>query len=171
MFTGIIKELGKVIDIKKSANLYTLKVESKDIIKDKKIGDSIAVNGVCLTVTKLGKDFFEADIVMETLKCTNLGELKVNDFVNLEASLVVGDSLDGHFVLGHIDKKIEVLDLQKSKNEIYLVIEKPLDLAKYIVKKGSITINGVSLTIADSSDKAFTIALIPHTLNNTGPGA
>lgn len=175
MFTGIIQEIGLVKKIEDSKGLRTWEIQCNKILSNKKIGDSIAINGACHTVTKLNSKSFECQSIAETLKCTNLGQLKIGDQVNLEGSLKVGDSLDGHFVQGHVDCTAKVLKSHSERKpgsksnskEAILKIEKAEQIAKFIVYKGSITINGVSLTISKVDDLSFEVSLIPHTLEST----
>ena len=131
------------------------------------LGASIAINGVCLTATSLNKDSFSVDVSTETLKCTNIGELELGDVVNIEQSLKLGDSIDGHFVFGHVDEvstvqKIEELDQTRILH--FLLSEEGM---KFVVKKGSIAINGVSLTVNAVNDSGFEVMIIPHTLEKT----
>lgn len=162
MFTGIIQELGVIKAIEKAKDLTRFEVEAKSIIKDKKIGDSIAVNGACVTVTKLSKKGFSFDAINETIKLTNFKEFKEGSEVNLEAALKFNQSLDGHLVQGHVDTEGTVVKTGKT-----LSIRFPKELAQFLAYKGSITINGVSLTITDLQHDFFSVELIPHTLENT----
>ena len=163
MFTGIIEELGKVQGV--YSNKIT--VECETVIEDAKLGDSIAVNGVCLTVVNLTKNSFTADISPETFKITALSNLKSGSFVNLERAMPANGRFGGHIVSGHIDGLAKFISIKKL-NEFYeLLLELNLELAKYIVKKGSITIDGISLTIADIDTNIIKIAVIPHTYENT----
>ena len=134
---------------------------------DLDLGASIAINGVCLTATSLNKDSFSVDVSTETLKCTNIGELEVEDVVNIEQSLKIGDSIDGHFVFGHVDEvstvqNIEVLDQTK-----ILHFSLSQEGMRFVVKKGSIAIDGVSLTVNEVSNSGFQVMIIPHTLEKT----
>ena len=162
MFTGIIEEIGKISSITKS----TITIKSKTVLEDAKLGDSIAVNGVCLTIVNLKKDEFTANISDETFKITNFSELKSGDFVNLERALSLSSRLGGHIVTGHIDTVGEIVSII-NKNEFYdLSIKFDKNFENYVVKKGSITINGISLTIAEINN-TVSVAIIPHTFNNT----
>ena len=163
MFTGIIKELGKVKKITKSAKGATFVIQAKSILKNKKIGESIAVNGVCVTITKLTKGNFEFEAIKETLDISNLKSLEIDDEVNLEPALTLNQSLDGHLVQGHIDTEGTV----ENYNENTLTIKFPKQISDCLAFKGSITVNGVSLTISDLQDSTFSVSLIPHTLKNT----
>lgn len=163
MFTGIIEEIGKISSITKS----TITIKSKTVLEDAKLGDSIAVNGVCLTIVDLKKDEFTANVSEETFKITNFSELKSGDFVNLERALSLSSRLGGHIVTGHIDTVGEIVSII-NKNEFYdLSVKFDKNFENYVVKKGSITINGISLTIADINNNSVSVAIIPHTFNNT----
>ena len=163
MFTGIIEEIGKISSITKS----TITIKSKTVLEDAKLGDSISVNGVCLTIVDLKKDEFTANISEETFKITNFSELKSGDFVNLERALSLSSRLGGHIVTGHIDTVGEIVSII-NKNEFYdLSIKFDKNFENYVVKKGSITINGISLTIAEINNNTVSVAIIPHTFNNT----
>lgn len=167
MFTGIIQEIGKVKKIKKGRNTVTFNIQTTKILKKKRIGDSIAINGVCVTIIRLNKNIFEFQAVRETLERTNLKELKNNDEINLEPALTLNQTLDGHLVQGHTDNIGIVENFTKNGNQGKLTIKFPKELAHYLAFKGSIAINGVSLTISDLQESTFSVALIPHTLKNT----
>lgn len=163
MFTGIIEEIGEISSITKS----TITIKSKTVLEDAKLGDSIAVNGVCLTIVNLKKNEFTANVSEETFKITNFSELKSGDFVNLERALSLSSRLGGHIVTGHIDTVGEIVSII-DKNEFYdLSVKFDKNFENYVVKKGSITINGISLTIADINNNTVSVAIIPHTFNNT----
>lgn len=166
MFTGIITEKGKISSIEESNSGNKISIESQEVIKDKKLGQSIAINGVCCTITAFQEKGFTIFASIETLEVSNFDQLKKNDIVNLEAALKMGDSLDGHMVQGHVDAvgTLKSLDI---KEKITLTIEFPPEIAKYIAPKGSITINGISLTVATLSDNQFTVELIPLTIEKT----
>ena len=167
MFTGIIKEIGKVKNIEKTDKFWKFKVETTNILEDKNIGESISVNGVCVTITKISKQNFTFDLIPETLEITNLKNLKISDLVNLEAALRLHQSLDGHLVQGHVDTTGKVIKLKEKDNKIILTIQFPEKIAKYLALRGSITINGVSLTISDLKENNLSVELIPHTLEKT----
>ena len=167
MFTGIISELGTIQRIITTESGKTFEVKAGKILQNKKIGDSIAINGACITVTKLEKDHFEFDAIRETLQKTNLKNLKEYDEVNLESAMVLGQTLDGHLVQGHIDATGTVEKFEKNKDQNTLTIKFPFNIAKYLAFKGSVCINGVSLTISELQEDAFSVELIPHTLENT----
>ncbi|MBI2638457.1 riboflavin synthase [Candidatus Peregrinibacteria bacterium] len=164
MFTGIVREIGRLA--KKTpggkAGMH-LSILSKKMRPQ--IGASIAVNGVCLTITKKTPGGFMVDVVSETLARTNLGKLKTNAALNLEPSMKIDDALDGHFVLGHVDTTCNVIS-----NGKYLTIELPKKLAQFIAEKGSVALNGVSLTVAAVAKNSFTVALIPFTKKHTNLG-
>ncbi|GIU72324.1 MAG: riboflavin synthase subunit alpha [Candidatus Nitrosocaldaceae archaeon] len=173
MFTGIIKNLGKVKRIEKSEESGRSMILDIDIgdTSDIKEGDSIAVNGACLTVVKIYDSIVRFELVGETISRTVLGLLREGDIVNIERSLKVGDTLDGHFVLGHIDGIAEIIDKKEEKDQTIMqfrVIDKRL--MKYIAEKGSIAVDGISLTVVNVYDDKFSVALIPHTLANTTLG-
>lgn len=167
MFAGIIEELGRVKRIALRAGLTLLEVSAKKTLPDTKIGDSIAVNGVCLTVVGIGNNFFSFEIMYQTLKSTNLGLCRIGQVVNLERSLKVGDRIGGHFVSGHID----CLGLVRSKtlrNGVFeFEISVPPDFIRYCLPKGSVSIDGISLTLALIRANVFTVCIIPHTYKNT----
>ena len=163
MFTGIIEETGRV----KTITQNRITVEAKIVTEGTKPGDSIAVNGVCLTVTKIGKDFFDADISPETLSVTALDNLKSGSLINLERAVQVGARLGGHIVTGHVDGTGSGKYIKKEGGFYNIAIEIPSELTKYVVKKGSITVNGMSLTVADINTDIVSIAVIPHTFENT----
>ena len=166
MFTGIIEEIGRVININKDSK-STVTIECNKVLKDTKIGDSIAVNGVCLTVTNITSNTFSAAISQETLHVTTLSNLQKNDIVNLERAMPANGRFGGHIVSGHIDSLGKLVNLTKL-NEFYEIeFELKKEQAKYVVHKGSITINGISLTVADIKNNIVKIAIIPHTYKNT----
>lgn len=167
MFTGIITELGTVQKVLATENGKTFVIQANDILKNRKIGDSISVNGACVTVTKLDKDNFQFDAIKETLEKTNLKSLKENNEVNLESAMILGQTLDGHLVQGHVDTTGIVKNFTKNNEDATLTIKFPLTVAQHLAFKGSICINGVSLTISNLQEDSFTVKLIPHTLEKT----
>lgn len=163
MFTGIIEEVGKTTAITPKS----IKVECKLVLEDTKLGDSIAVNGVCLTVTKRNQDFFEADISEESFKVTALSELKAGSEVNLERAMPANGRFGGHVVTGHVDGIGEIQSIE-AKNGFYdIKIKLSPDNSKYVVKKGSISVNGISLTVAEVKEDTIKLAIIPHTFEKT----
>lgn len=167
MFTGIITELGTVKLVEKEEKIAHFLISAPETVKGKKIGDSIAVNGACMTITELNDQDFSFDCIEESLQKTNLGELKLGDKVNLEAALKFNQSLDGHIVQGHVDTRGIVEEVSKSEKNCTLTIAIPLEISKYISIKGSITINGVSLTVTKVQRERFSVELIPHTMEKT----
>ena len=168
MFTGIIQELGQLIDIRPYKNsLSKIKVKADKILSDVKHGDSISVNGVCLTVTDFGKDFFEADLMDETKKAASLSRIKKSDKLNLERALKLQDRFGGHFISGHVDDIGTILKIQKTPGQYNIKIQIKKDIADYLVQKGSIAVDGISLTIMSVGVIDFDVSLIPETLENT----
>lgn len=163
MFTGIVEELGKIETI--TSDKITVVCET--VLSDAKLGDSIAVNGVCLTVTNLTSSSFTADVSPETMKVTALNELKVGDFVNLERAMRADGRFGGHIISGHIDGKGKFISCSNVGNFYNLKIQLEDEQEKYVVQKGSIAINGISLTIAGVNRNEITFAIIPHTYENT----
>ncbi|PIR54816.1 riboflavin synthase [Candidatus Peregrinibacteria bacterium CG10_big_fil_rev_8_21_14_0_10_36_19] len=166
MFTGIITEVGKVKEVEESNNGKTFEIEAPKTVKNKEIGSSIAINGVCTTVTELKENSFKCHAIPETLELTNLGSLRPESEVNLESPLTLNQALDGHLVQGHVDGVGKVTEFQKSEKTI-LRIQFPQKLAPYLSHKGSITINGVSLTISKLYTNELEVSLIPHTIKET----
>lgn len=163
MFTGITEELGKVNLLQPNK----LVVKARKVLEGTGIGDSIAVNGACLTVVELGSNYFSVGVVPETLRRTNLGELKVGDEVNLERPLALGGRLGGHLVQGHVDGCGKVVSLRPEDNAVIMRFQAPPDIMRYIVVKGFIAVDGISLTVVDRDDHSFSISVIPHTRENT----
>ena len=163
MFTGIIEEIGKIRQITEKS----VEIECKTVLENTKFGDSIAVNGVCLTVTGFSRSSFNADISLETLKVTSFGELKPGDFVNLERAVKADGRFGGHIVSGHIDGRGKSKCIEKNGNFYNLELELPPELSKYVINKGSISINGISLTVAEITENIIKCAIIPHTFENT----
>ncbi len=167
MFTGIIEEIGTVRGIKRGNRSVVLEVQAKKILEDLKVGDSIATNGVCLTVISFANGSFCADVMPETMQRSNLGELHVGDRVNLERALSLNGRLGGHIVSGHVDGLGKITGKEKDENAIWITISAPSELLRYIVDKGSITIDGISLTVVSVTDSEFTVSIIPHTQEET----
>ncbi len=163
MFTGIIEEIGKIVTITNKS----ISLQAKKVLEGTKIGDSIAVNGVCLTVTNFVKDGFIADVSPETFNVTSLCKFKVGMAVNLERAVSVNGRFGGHIVSGHVDGTGIVKSFTKNGEFYNLVIELDKKEEKYVVKKGSITINGISLTVAEQNSNSIMVAVIPHTVENT----
>jgi riboflavin synthase len=163
MFTGIIEELGGVKALRRDAGAARLTISASAVLDGTIVGDSICVNGVCLTVIDLNKNVFSADIAVETLKVTNLGELRIGDKVNLERALRLSARIGGHLVSGHIDSIGHIRGKREEGNGWRISIDAPESILRYIIKKGSIAIDGISLTVADVDKRGFSIAMIPHT--------
>lgn len=167
MFTGIVEEIGSILEIKKGVSSAILTIRAKKVLENTKIGDSIAVNGVCLTVTKMTTETFQADVMAETLRRSSLGELGRGSEVNLERAMAADGRFGGHIVSGHIDGVGHIASLIPEDNAVWLEVETPEELLKYIIQKGSIAIDGVSLTVAKLTDHSFSISMIPHTAQET----
>ncbi|GFN40980.1 MAG: riboflavin synthase [Marine Group I thaumarchaeote] len=170
MFTGIIAGTGKVKNITKNTknrSAVQMTVDLGKQAKGLKMGQSVALNGVCLTVTKLSKHLGRFEMIDETTKKTDLGNLKIGSIVNIERSLKAGDRLEGHFVLGHVDGVGIIKKILKKPKEVQVWFEVPKKLAKYIVKKGSIAIDGISLTVVDVKKNLVAVSFIPHTIQVT----
>ncbi|OOM72330.1 riboflavin synthase [Clostridium puniceum] len=167
MFTGIIEEIGVLEELTTDNGFGVMKVKCNKVLKDTKIGDSIATNGVCLTVKEMGILSFKADVMGETLAKSNLGILKIGDKLNLERALSFSDRLGGHIVSGHIDGIGEIVSIEEEINGTWLTISASKDVLKYIIYKGSIGIDGISLTVAYVDNEVFKVSVIPHTLENT----
>jgi riboflavin synthase len=163
MFTGIIEEIGTITTIQKGARSARLTIKAEIIIEDMKLGDSIAVNGVCLTVTDFSHHTFSADVMNETLSRSSLGQLSVGSRVNLERAMPANGRFGGHIVSGHIDGTGEIIQKERDDNAVWLTVAVPEQILKYIVEKGSVTVDGVSLTVARISDRHFAVSIIPHT--------
>ena len=170
MFTGIVEELGEVTAVEKLGDASRFRLRGPVVTEGAKHGDSIAVNGVCLTVVDFGDGEFTADVMAETLNRSSLGALQEGSRVNLERPMAVGDRLGGHIVQGHVDNVGTVLERKPSENWEIVKISLPADLTRYVVEKGSITVDGVSLTVVDAGPDYFTISLIPTTLALTTLG-
>ena len=168
MFTGIIQNLGKVTARREMGGQIHFTFKAKNFEKKAfETGESVAVNGVCLTAAKCGKNYFEADVVRETLQATTLGELKPGSEVNLERALRWGDPLGGHFVTGHVDAKARIVQMEKDGKNFVLSIAIPKPLEAFFAVKGSVAVDGISLTIQNLSKSLIRIAIVPHTLRST----
>ena len=168
MFTGIIQAIGSIKEIHSSAEGVKLKINSNTLdLNDTKVGDSIAVNGVCLTVTQLTENCFTSDLSNETMSCTSFSLLNQGQSVNLEKSLRINQGIDGHLVSGHVDGVGEVRSVENDGDSIRIKIEAQSDIFKYIAKKGSICVNGVSLTVNSIDGSIFAVNIVPHTITAT----
>lgn len=170
MFTGLVAELGTVQKLARQGNSYHLTVSAKKIMANLKIGDSVAVNGACLTVVKMSSDGFTADVMPETVRLTNIGSLNAGDKVNLERTLRLCDGLDGHIVSGHVEGLGMIAAQRNDGIAVVVTIDTPQELLKYIIKKGSIAIDGISLTVTKVTSSTFSVSLIPHTAKETTLG-
>lgn len=167
MFTGIIEEMGTIKSIKKGTRSAVLTIEGPVVTAGSKIGDSIAVNGVCLTATTLKGSVFTADVMAETMRRTSLGMLGVGSRVNLERAMAADGRFGGHIVSGHIDGTGTVRTLEREDNAVWVTIATGEKLLRYIIEKGSIAIDGISLTVAYVDDTCFKVSIIPHTASET----
>ena len=167
MFTGIVEELGTVRSVSGGGQSAVLTIEASKVLEGSKIGDSIAVNGVCLTVTSMTSRQFCADVMAETLRRSSLGALKRGSRVNLERALAADGRFGGHIVSGHIDGVGTIASMTPEGNAVWVEIRTPERLLKYIVEKGSIAIDGISLTVAKVTDTGFSVSVIPHTGSET----
>jgi riboflavin synthase len=167
MFTGLIEEKGKLISKIKTGDGLRLVFTAQNVLDDLDIGNSISVNGVCLTVVELNKGSFAVDTIEETLKKTNLGSLNINDYVNLERPLKADARLGGHFVLGHVDTTGKVESVKELSNSHFMTISFPEDFQKYLIYVGSVAIDGVSMTVAEVISNSFSVGIIPHTWTET----
>ena len=167
MFTGIIEETGTVQSVRKGVHSAVLTIQASQIMDDVRLGDSIAVNGVCLTVTEMNGDGYHADVMAETLRRSSLGALKPGSRVNLERAMAADGRFGGHIVAGHIDGTGRIESIEKDETAVWYRVSAEPDLLRYIVEKGSITIDGISLTVAAVTEKDFQVSIIPHTQANT----
>lgn len=167
MFTGIVEEIGTVVSISKGVKSSRMTLQGNVIFEDMHIGDSIAVNGVCLTVTEKTSNTFTVDVMAETLRRSSLGSLGKGSKVNMERAMAANGRFGGHIVSGHIDGTGTIANFVKEDNAVWVTIETPSKLLKYIIEKGSITIDGISLTVAYVDSHCFKVSLIPHTATNT----
>ena len=167
MFTGIVEECGTVLGVLKNGVSGSVQIQASTVLEGTKTGDSIAVNGVCLTVTKLTKSSFTADVMAETFRRTNLGSLGKNSRVNLERAMAADGRFGGHIVSGHIDGTGVISRIKEEGNAVWIYISAPQSILNLIVEKGSVAVDGISLTVAAVSDKEFAVSVIPHTRENT----
>jgi riboflavin synthase len=170
MFTGIVEELGAVKALRRDAGAARLVIAASTVLDGTVLGDSICVNGVCLTVVELGKNEFSADVAVETLKVTNLGDLKNGAKVNLERALQLSSRVGGHLVSGHVDAVGRIRERREEGNGWRIFVDAPEAVLRYVIKKGSIAVDGISLTVADVENRGFSIAMIPHTARHTTLG-
>ena len=167
MFTGIIEEIGRIKTIRRGSRSIVLEVEAALVLEDVKAGDSIATNGVCLTVTSFTPGVFVADVMPETMQRTNLGNLRPGDRVNLERALRVNGRLGGHIVAGHVDGVGRIMGIERDENAIWVTIAASGEILRYVIEKGSVTVDGISLTVAYVDDAVLKVSVIPHTQYGT----
>lgn len=167
IFTGIIEELGVVKSIAINGASGSITIKAKKVLEGTQLGDSIAVNGTCLTVTSINSDGFSADVMAETVKRTSLSQVGKGDLVNLERAMILNGRFGGHIVSGHIDGTGTITKYTKEENAIWVTIKAPDEILDLIVEKGSICIDGISLTVATVSDQDFQVSIIPHTAKET----
>lgn len=167
MFTGIIEEIGTVDAIRKGARSAVLVIHGNKIFSDLKIGDSVATNGVCLTATEITGKTFSADVMNETLSRSTLGKLRPGSPVNLERAMAADGRFGGHMVAGHVDGTGKILHIRRDDNAIWYTILADPEIMRYIVEKGSIAIDGISLTVAAVDNTSFSVSTIPHTVSQT----
>lgn len=170
MFTGIVEELGTVRGIQRGANSIRIEIAAETVLADVKLGDSIAVNGVCLTVVDFAADRFTADVMPETMRKTSLHKLQPGDRINLERALRLGDRMGGHIVSGHVDGIGTIRRMERQDIAMIVTLSCPAALLRYIIPKGSITIDGISLTVVEVTGEGFSVSLIPHTAGMTTLG-
>ena len=175
MFTGIIEEIGELMAVQSGSDSMVLTIKAQAILEGVKVGDSIATNGVCLTVIELGRNLFKADVMHETLNRSGLGALKTDSPVNLERAMRADGRFGGHIVSGHIDGTGVIKSYRREENAVWITVEADQSLLRLIVEKGSVCVDGVSLTVAAVSDHDFQVSVIPHTGEETtllkkGPG-
>jgi riboflavin synthase len=167
MFTGIIEELGVIANIQRSGESFVLTIHAKKILMDVHLGDSISVNGVCLTVTSFSGNQFTVDVMPETVRASSLQSLKRGAKVNLERAMAAGGRFGGHFVSGHIDGIGVIKSKKQVENAVYYEIEAPPEILRYVIERGSIAVDGTSLTVFGVTAENFTLSLIPHTLSES----
>ncbi len=163
MFTGIIEEVGSVISVTRNGTNSDIRIKAAKVLEGTKLGDSIAVNGVCLTVTAMGGDWFQADVMNETLSRSSLGSLRSGSPVDLERAMAAGGRFGGHIVSGHIDGTGTISGIRNDGIAVWYTVSAPQSILRYIVEKGSIAIDGISLTVAKVTDSDFSVSIIPHT--------
>ena len=171
MFTGIVEEVGAIKNIKRGQHSAVLTIHAKTVLEETRIGDSIAVNGICLTVTRLFPDGFSADVMHETLNRSSLAGLTAGSVVNLERAMPANGRFGGHIVAGHVDGVGHIANIRKDDTAVWYTVLAGPEILRYVVEKGSITIDGISLTVAAITEHDFTVSLIPHTRQVTNLGS
>ena len=167
MFTGIVEEKGTIRELRLNGSSGKIRIACRKVLEDTKKGDSIAVNGICLTVTELYEDAFTADVMAETVRRSSLSEAGLNDPVNLERAMAMNGRFGGHIVSGHIDGTGHIREIKKEENAVWFTIEAPQRILRYVIEKGSIAIDGISLTVAYVDEHVFKVSVIPHTIRET----
>ena len=167
MFTGIVEELGEIIGIDRQGISGTIRIRAKKVLEGTKVGDSIAVNGICLTVTSMQDGMFTADVMAETIRRSSLSQAKAGDKVNLERAMAADGRFGGHIVSGHIDGTGTIRSYRREENAVWVTIGTKPEILRLIVEKGSICIDGISLTVAAVTDDTFSVSIIPHTGEET----
>ena len=167
MFSGIIETIGAIRSLRKDAKGARIAIEAPGLLNGVRLGDSIALNGVCVTVVDFDERKFEADLSIETLRRTNLGELAVGDGCNLERAMALGERLGGHLVSGHVDGVGRIKSRKNEGDSIWLTFEAPVEVMRYVVYKGSVAVDGISLTVAACESETFSVSIIPHTGEQT----
>ncbi|MBQ3389941.1 MAG: riboflavin synthase [Firmicutes bacterium] len=170
MFTGIVEEIGTVEEVKRGSHSAELKIRASTVLEDIHVGDSIAVNGVCLTVTSFGGNVFSADVMHETLNRSSLAGMTRGSHVNLERAMAADGRFGGHIVAGHVDGTGKIIDIRRDDTAVWFTVQTSPEVMRYIVEKGSITIDGISLTVAAVGKTDFSVSTIPHTLAVTTLG-
>ncbi len=171
MFTGLIEEVGRVLCVEARKEFFLFSIEAPKIASASGVGDSIAINGCCLTIIKIEDSRIDFNLLQETMRCTNLGELRPGDPVNCEPSLAVGDRFGGHLVQGHVDTTAHTVSANFFGNDFRLEVEIPSGFGQYVISKGSVALNGVSLTVAELKERSFVVWVIPHTMEKTNLGS
>ena len=167
MFTGIVEEVGTIRNIKYGQHSAVLTIQAKTVLEETRIGDSIAVNGICLTVTRLFPDGFSADVMHETLNRSSLAGLTAGSVVNLERAMPANGRFGGHIVAGHVDGVGHIANIRRDDTAVWYTVHAGPEILRYVVEKGSITIDGISLTVAAVDDEGFSVSTIPHTVAQT----
>lgn len=167
MFTGIVEEVGTIKNIKRGQHSAVLTIHAKTVLEETRIGDSIAVNGICLTVTRLFPDGFSADVMHETLNRSSLAGLTAGSVVNLERAMPANGRFGGHIVAGHVDGVGHIANIRRDDTAVWYTVHAGPEILRYVVEKGSITIDGISLTVVSVGSSQFSVSIIPHTMANT----
>ncbi len=171
MFTGIIEEIGTIKKLSRAGSKLSVEISAREVLKGTRTGDSIAVNGACLTATSVSRSSFKADVMGETVSHTTFDAIRAGDRVNLERPLKISDRLSGHLVSGHIDCTGTIKSVNEGSGQTRFTVEVPEEVKRYIVYKGSVTVDGISLTVAGVGNRNFVVSVIPHTLKSTTLGS